>query len=117
MITQSVRVFNSDTKLWSLRKIISKESDRAYKVISEGGGILIRNRIHLRPVVLPEYTTPSAPQDTSTTPAISPSDHPETTSTQTVEPPKQSNTVSGRTDAPYRTRAGGIVNPPDGFSS
>ena len=117
MINQPVRVFNSDTKLWSLGKIISKESDRAYKVISEGGRVLIRNRIHLRPVVLPEYTTPSAPQDTSTTPAISPSDHPETTSTQTVEPPKQSYTVSDRTDAPYRTRAGRIVNPPDRFSS
>ena len=117
MINQPVRVFNSDTKLWSLGKIISKESDRAYKVISEGGRVLIRNRIHLRPVVLPEYTTPSAPQDTSTTPAISPSDHPETTSTLTVEPPKQSYTVSDRTDAPYRTRAGRIVNPPDRFSS
>ena len=64
MINQSVRVFNSDTKLWSLGKIISKESDRAYKIISKGGRVLIRNRIHLRPVVLPEYTTPSEPQDT-----------------------------------------------------
>ena len=119
MINQSVRVFNYDTKLWSLGKIISKESDRAYKIISEGGRVLIRNRIHLRPVpvVLPEYTTPAAPQDTSTTPAISPSDHPKTTSTQTVEPSKQSNTVSDRTDAPYRTRAGRIVNPPDRCSS
>ena len=75
-INQSVRVFNSDTKLWSLNgKMISKESDRAYKIISECGRVLIRNRIHLRPVVPPEYTTPSAPHNTSTTPAIFPSDH------------------------------------------
>ena len=107
MISQPVLVYSSEKKLWFLGKIVSKESDRAYKIISEGGRVLIRNIIHLR------QSTQHHPHH-GTLVQHQPSPY---QFTRSVEPHKQSYTVSDRTDAPYRTRAGRTVNPPDRFSS
>ena len=37
MVNQTVRVYNTDKKQWFIGKILSKEDERSYKIISEGG--------------------------------------------------------------------------------
>ena len=57
MVNQTVRVYNTDKKRWFIGKILSKEDERSYKIITKSGQILFRNRFHVRSMVLPEYNT------------------------------------------------------------
>lgn len=45
---QRIRVFNKDDKIWSPAKVVSRENERSYRVQTEKGNELVRNRIHLR---------------------------------------------------------------------
>ena len=57
MSNQSVRIYYPDNNQWYIGKILSRERDRSYKVMSSNGAILIRNCIHLRPIVSSDYAS------------------------------------------------------------
>ena len=51
MTNQYVRIYYPDKTQWYIGKILSRERDISYKVMSSNSAILIRNRIHLRPIL------------------------------------------------------------------
>ena len=112
MVNQTVRVYNTDKKLWFIGKILSKEDERSYKIITEGGQILFRNRIHLRPMVLPEYTTQRSIYENGDRPTNNnvTSDVPDVPSPKQIV--SQSPNVSMNNSTQYHTRSGRVTNRP-----
>ena len=112
MVNQTVRVYNTDRKLWFIGKILSKEDERSYKIITEGGRILFRNRIHLHPMVLQEYTTQRSIYENGDRPT----NNNVTSDVLDVPSPKQivsqSPNVSMNNSTQYHTRSGRVTNRP-----
>ena len=93
-------------------KILSKEDERSYKIITEYSQIIFQNRIHLRPMVLPEYTTQRSMYD---------NDDRSTNNNVTLDVPdvlspkqivSQSPNVSMNNSTQYHTRSGRVTNQP-----
>lgn len=60
---QTVRVLDKERKQWFLGKVVARNRDRSYQILTEGGSALIRNRSHLRviPPPVPTATQPEMP--------------------------------------------------------
>ena len=108
MINQTLRVYNTDVCFFG--KIMSNEDERSYKINTEGGRILFRNRTHLRPMVLPEYSTQRYMYENG--------DRPTNNNVTSVVPdvPSQKQSVSQSPNdsmnksTQYRTRSGRVTN-------
>ena len=111
MANQSVRIYYPDKNQWYIGKILSRERDISYKVMSSNGAILIRNRIHLRPIVSSDYTsqddTPQYVDQYNTS-----QDHQGTSNPLDPKPHTQSSVQSTSNDLQYRTRYGRTIRPP-----
>ena len=111
MTNQSVRIYYPDKNRWYIGKILSRERDRSYKVMSSNGAILIRNRIHLRPIVSSDYAshedTPQSVDQHNT-----PQDHQGTSNPLDPKPHTQSSVQSTSNDSQYRTRYARTIRPP-----
>ncbi len=116
MINQPVRVFDTEKKLWLLGKIVSQVDDRSYQIVSNSGRILTRNRIHLRPIVRPQYSTQTLMDQNipkQPTPNIILPDHCDTP----IQPVSLPKPTSVPTDSAYRTRSGRASIPPARYTS
>lgn len=47
---ENVRILDPDKKIWFMGKVLSPQGDRSYVIETEGGRIIRRNRVHLRPI-------------------------------------------------------------------
>ena len=111
MANQSVRIYYPDKNQLYIGKILSRERDRSYKVMSSNGAILIRNRIHLRPIVLSDYAsqddTPQYVDQYNTS-----QDRQGTSNPLDPKPHTQSSVQSTSNDSQYRARYGRNIGPP-----
>ena len=111
MTNQYVRIYYPDKTQWYIGKILSRERDISYKVMSSNSAILIRNRIHLRPIVSPDYAshedTPQSVDQHNT-----PQDHKGTSNPLDPKPHTQSSVQSTSNASQYRTRYGRTIRPP-----
>ena len=110
MINQTVRVYNTDKKNFGLlERFCQMKMNDLTKSSPRVVDFFFRNRIHLRPMVLPEYTTQRSIDENGDRPTnnIVTSDVP--SPEQIVS---QSPNVSMNNSTQYHTRSGRVTNRP-----